>query len=84
MLFQLQRLFNRYQKQYKYIQQDKKCCGINGVCTHTSGEVNIGELQADHILEYSKGGTTTLDNLQMLCVNCHKEKTKELSSLFKN
>jgi len=75
-----QRLFNRYQKQYKYIQQDKKCCGINGVCTHTSGEVNIGELQADHILEYSKGGTTTLDNLQMLCINCHKEKTKELLS----
>lgn len=73
-----QRLFNLFQKQFKYIEQNKKCCGINGEeCNHTDGEVSINDLQADHIVEHAKKGTTTLDNLQMLCVDCHKKKTRE-------
>jgi len=71
------RLFNLFQKQFKYIDQNKKCCGLNGEeCHYTNGEVSITELQADHIVEHSKQGTTTIDNLQMLCVDCHKEKTR--------
>jgi hypothetical protein len=73
-----QRLFNLFQKQFKYIEQNRKCCGLNGQeCKHTNGELSITEMQADHILEHSMNGTTTIDNLQMLCVDCHKEKTKK-------
>lgn len=32
--------------------------------------------EADHILELRDGGEHTLDNLQTLCIPCHKEKTK--------
>jgi hypothetical protein len=72
-----QRLFNLFQKQFKYIEQNKKCCGLNGEeCKHTNSEVPLSELQADHIIEHSTGSRTTIDNLQMLCVECHKEKTK--------
>jgi len=71
------RLFNLFQRQFKYIEQNKKCCGINGEdCKHTNGEVAITDLQADHIIEHSIKGTTTINNLQMLCVDCHKEKTR--------
>jgi hypothetical protein len=71
------RLFNLFQRQFKYIEQNKKCCGINGEdCKYTNGEVSITDLQADHIVEHSKLGTTTIDNLQMLCTDCHKDKTK--------
>ena len=34
--------------------------------------------EADHILEVSAGGETTLDNTQTLCVPCHKEKTRKM------
>jgi len=30
----------------------------------------------DHIIPYSEGGPTTADNMQVLCVKCHKKKTK--------
>lgn len=33
---------------------------------------------ADHVLEVIRGGTNHLDNLQTLCLACHKEKTKQL------
>jgi 5-methylcytosine-specific restriction endonuclease McrA len=60
------------------MEQNRKCCGLSGQeCKHTSGELSITEMQADHILEHSMNGTTTIDNLQMLCVDCHKEKTKK-------
>jgi hypothetical protein len=60
-----QRLFNLFQKQFKYIEQNRKCCGLNGQeCKHTNGELSITEMQADHILEHSMNGTTTIDNLQ--------------------
>jgi 5-methylcytosine-specific restriction enzyme A len=34
---------------------------------------------ADHIVEVVRGGTNKLENLQTLCVSCHKEKTKRLA-----
>ena len=72
------RIFNTFQRQSKFVEQNRKCCGVNGEpCKHTNGEVSITELEADHIIEYSVGGTTTIDNLQMLCKQCHKEKTKQ-------
>ena len=38
--------------------------------------------EADHILEVVNGGTHHLDNLQTLCVPCHKQKTKNLIKNF--
>ena len=34
--------------------------------------------QADHIVEVSAGGDSGLDNIQTLCVPCHKAKTKKM------
>jgi hypothetical protein len=50
--------------------QEKKCATCHQ-------EFALTDLQADHILEYSLGGLTSEENLQLLCVDCHKEKTKE-------
>lgn len=34
--------------------------------------------EADHIVEVSAGGETSLENIQTLCVPCHKAKTKKM------
>ena len=36
-----------------------------------------GEVHLDHIVPLSQGGTDDDDNLQILCVPCHEDKTKE-------
>lgn len=43
-------------------------------CGFTS-RPNSGELNADHIIPSAEGGETTLENLETLCVPCHKKKT---------
>lgn len=35
--------------------------------------------EADHILEVIRDGPNTLENLQTLCVPCHKDKTARLA-----
>lgn len=75
------RLFSISQKQFKYIQQGKRCLGLVGSgCSHNQGEMSLSEMHGDHIKEYSVGGTTTIDNLQMLCHKCHSEKTSKFLS----
>lgn len=49
----------------KVLARDKSTCQI---CGATAPSV---ELHVDHIIPYSKGGTTTLDNLQTLCSKCN-------------
>lgn len=44
-------------------------CDLNGK------KLKAGQYEFDHIVEYSRGGQTTLDNLQLLCRNCHGIKT---------
>lgn len=34
--------------------------------------------EADHIIEVCNGGETHLDNMQTLCVPCHKQKTRKM------
>jgi len=34
------------------------------------------ELQVDHILPSERGGPNTIENLQVLCIPCHAEKTR--------
>jgi 5-methylcytosine-specific restriction endonuclease McrA len=39
--------------------------------------VEVHDLAADHKLPWAKGGTTTEDNLQMLCAVCNGQKTSK-------
>lgn len=41
-------------------------------CQDCGGE---GSLQLDHIVPVAEGGADTLDNLQWLCPECHRQKT---------
>lgn len=46
----------------------------NGNCAKCGKHFELKEMQADHIKPWSKGGTTTLDNCQMLCSYCNATK----------
>lgn len=63
------RQFPKPMIEQQYKEQDGKCikCGKSK---------SITEFQADHIKSWCNGGMTSLDNLQLLCVPCHKVKTK--------
>jgi 5-methylcytosine-specific restriction endonuclease McrA len=36
---------------------------------------STNEMEADHITPWSKGGKTSLENCQMLCVECNRRKS---------
>lgn len=43
---------------------------------------SIGECHFDHIIPYAKGGTSSLDNCQILCIECNLKKSdKELKDI---
>lgn len=46
-----------------------------GRCVHCGSTDN---LQLDHIIPFSKGGATTLENLQLLCQKCNLEKSNKI------
>jgi 5-methylcytosine-specific restriction endonuclease McrA len=58
------------------LQRQKNQCAIWNlrICKKT---IDISNSEADHMMEYSNNGLTTINNGQMLCKPCHKEKTKE-------
>ena len=68
------RAFKDKEKSKKYEQQ-------NGICPICGKHHSIEEMEGDHIVEWSKGGKTTIDNLQMICKSCHKKKTSGLIDL---
>jgi 5-methylcytosine-specific restriction endonuclease McrA len=45
---------------------------------------DCGDCEADHITPFALNGKTHLDNLQMLCIKCHTEKTKRDIILINN
>ena len=48
----------------------------DGYCCKACGRVCLpSDLCADHIVNKARGGSDDLDNLQTLCVDCHKVKT---------
>ena len=48
----------------------------NGICKKCGKKcVSIEEMEADHIVPWSKGGHTVLENCQMLCKNCNRTKS---------
>ena len=56
--------FDERVKHEKYEQQQHKCA----IC---GKEFEYEEMHADHITAWSKGGSTTPDNCQMLCRDCN-------------
>ncbi len=46
-----------------------------GRCVYCGSTQN---LQIDHIIPFSKGGATTLENLQLLCQKCNLEKSNKI------
>ena len=65
------RAFSDGMKQKVYEKQSGTCakCGIS--------DLAIGQMEADHITPWSKGGKTSEDNCQMLCKKCNREKSAQ-------
>ena len=63
----LARVFTEKQKRDIYLNG-------GGVCAICDKAVVWQEFEADHIIPYSKGGTTTVDNGQCLCRACNRRK----------
>lgn len=60
------RLFNKSDIDKKIIEQNYKCA----LCNETKEK-----WEGDHITPWSRGGKTTYENLQVLCVYCNKRKS---------
>jgi len=67
------RIFSKEIKEIVWLNQ-------RGKCKSCEKEILLSEAQADHILEYNEAGPTTEENCQILCNECHKEKTKKYVS----
>ena len=60
---------------YQVLKRDNfKCCA----CGASPAKDPSVELHIDHILPFSKGGETTLENLQTLCSKCNLGKSNTL------
>lgn len=46
----------------------------SGLCTICGGFVPFGEMELDHIVPLSQGGTHTWNNVQTACVRCNRSK----------
>lgn len=62
------RKFSDSQKSTIYAKQ-------NGICNKCHKHFTIDKMEADHIDPWSKGGKTTLENCQMLCLPCNRRKS---------
>ena len=49
----------------------------SGICPYCGQHFELSEMHADHIRPWSKGGTTTADNCQMLCRDCNLRKSDD-------
>ena len=54
-------------QRYKAAEGRCEACGI---------AVAKGEFECDHVVPLSRGGTNAVENLRILCVNCHSQKTQ--------
>ena len=73
------RTFSREQKQQVLAIQDNECA----CCHDTLDPDNTASYEGDHITLYSDGGKTTIDNCEILCLECHHIKTQTPDSYKK-
>lgn len=52
-------------------------------CNRCGVELDSKSAELDHIKSLMRGGTNQLDNLQLLCANCHQDKTNHEISIGK-
>jgi len=62
------RTFDEKTKQKVYATQ-------KGICPTCNKKFGYGEMEADHIVPWNKGGKTVLDNCQMLCMKDNRTKS---------
>jgi len=60
-------------------EQNGKCA--NPACLKT--ELNWKECETNHIIPWKLGGRTLRWNLEVLCITCHKNKTRSLCRKYK-
>lgn len=65
------RQFSMEDRLTMYARQLNKCA----ICQKT---FDIKDMHADHVIPWSRGGKTTLDNGQMLCTTCNLKKSNNL------
>ncbi len=46
-----------------------------GICAKCLDVFDYGQMEADHVTPWSKGGTTTIENCQLLCRDCNRRKS---------
>ena len=46
-----------------------------GICPICNKHFEFSEMAGDHIVPWSKGGKSVLENLQMLCTDCNLKKS---------
>lgn len=74
------RAFSESVKRAVYEKQGGMCANsdghIKGVkCPNEKQKLDIEQMEADHIVPWSKGGKTEKENCQMLCVKCNRAKS---------
>ncbi|EAK0471872.1 DUF262 domain-containing protein [Campylobacter upsaliensis] len=74
------RAFSDSVKRAVYEKQGGVCANsdghIKGVkCPHENERLELEQMEADHIIPWSKGGKTEKENCQMLCRECNRKKS---------
>lgn len=69
------RTFSEKIKIQKYEEQHGLCVAKNAICGNA--EFEYEDMEADHIIPWSKGGKTVYDNCQMLCMKDNRIKSGE-------
>lgn len=64
------RAFTFNQKRLTYERQD-------GICPICGNHFEISDMEADHVVAWSNGGRTDIDNCQMLCKVCNRRKSNK-------
>ena len=80
------RQFSEAQRGQMYEKQKGFCAnalgnakGLKGVkCQNEGVKLPIEQMHADHIMPWSKGGKTELNNCQMLCAACNLAKSNKI------
>jgi 5-methylcytosine-specific restriction endonuclease McrA len=52
------------------------------ICQACFQSVPDTEVEFDHIIPFSKGGTFTTDNLRLLCADCNRQKRVSLKEIL--